>query len=98
MKRIFVFFLIAAISIITATPALSVDELFLAGVIKKIDMLQGLITVDVKSKSCIGLRTFKINNLSTYSLATNEHIYFTINSSSCLKDTVHTIIDFSGGK
>ena len=59
------------------------DELFLTGVVKHVDPREGLVTVDVKSGSCPGVKAFRTEDILKLEGAEGKKISFFINSSTC---------------
>lgn len=69
------------------------DELFLCGVVKAIDARTGMVTVDVKSGSCPGIRQFQLAAPKTASLfIVGEEKCFPIDSSHCNDNRIHKIL------
>jgi hypothetical protein len=77
------FIVICAIFVLNIAVAAAVDELFLTGVVKNVDIKARSVTVDVLSKSCKGERHFSVDKASDYTGSIGKRISFTINSSSC---------------
>jgi hypothetical protein len=77
------FIVICAIFVLNIAVAAAVDELFLTGVVKNVDVKARSVTVDVMSKSCKGERHFSVDKVSDYTGLVGKRISFTINSSSC---------------
>jgi len=71
----------------------SMDALILNGIVKNIDYKSGIVTIDVKSESCQGIRSFKIDAISKLdSSLIGKEISFPISSSSCEDDKKHKMI------
>ena len=71
----------------------SVDELFLTGIVKGIDQQTGIITVDVKSESCRGIRHFKLIDATSFKdILPGRKISFRINNATCKSDVVYKMI------
>jgi hypothetical protein len=88
---LFLFVLLSShVLVISAT---ATDELFLTGIVKGIDQQTGIITVDVKSESCRGIRHFKLIDASTLEdTRPGKRISFRIDSSVCKSDIVYKMI------
>ncbi len=87
--------LITGIAALFVFPSLSasVDELFLTGIVKGIDQQTGIITVDVKSESCRGVRHFKLIDASSLKDSLpGKKISFRIDSAACRSDSVYKMI------
>ena len=75
------------------------DNLFLTGTVKGIDDKTGIVTIDVKSRSCPGIRQFKVNDIKRADAGLiGRTISFPIDSSTCGDDKIHTMILPAGGK
>jgi hypothetical protein len=73
--------------------ALAKDELFLCGVVKGIDAKTGMVTVDVKSGSCPGIRQFQLAAPQAASrFIVGEKKCFPIDSSHCNDNNIHKIL------
>ncbi|HMK55144.1 MAG TPA: hypothetical protein VK448_00735 [Dissulfurispiraceae bacterium] len=70
---------------------LASDELNLTGVVKEVDARAGVVTIDVKSRSCKGIRTFKSDNIAIFDSQSGKIVSFFINSSSCSGNDVYKI-------
>jgi hypothetical protein len=82
-----------AVLFVFPSPSAAMDELFLSGVVKHIDLNTGLITVDVKSESCRGVRRFKLIDASSLKdTQPGKRISFRIDSSVCKSDVVYKMI------
>ena len=72
------------------------DQLYVTGVIKSINASTGLVTVDVKSSSCHGMRIFKADNLDKLKTYVEQRVSFFIDSSICNVKETYTIITARG--
>ncbi len=73
--------------------AQAIDRLILSGVVKAVDYKSGIITVDVKSASCPGIKKFRVDDLSISDTSLiGKHISFPIDSSTCKGDTIYKIV------
>lgn len=91
------FMVIALIALtVISQPAYAADELYLTGTIKSINAGTGLVTVDVTSSSCHGMRTFKADNLDKLQAYIEQRISFFIDSNRCNVKEIHTIITERG--
>ncbi len=80
-------------TVLTVDQAVGKDELFLTGIVKGIDQQTGIITVDVKSESCRGVRHFKLIDASSLKdTQPGKKISFRIDSSVCKSDIVYKMI------
>lgn len=71
----------------------SMDVLILTGIVKSIDYKTGIVTIDVKSESCQGIRRFKIDVLSNMdSTLIGREISFPISESSCEDRNINKMI------
>lgn len=77
-------------------PVYSVDELLLSGIVKSVDYKSKIVIVDVKSKSCPGMRSFKVEDISKMESSIGKEISFKIDSSTCMGDTVYKMILLEG--
>ncbi len=68
------------------------EDLDLTGVIKGFNPAKGIVYVDVTSKSCPGMRTFRVDKPSEVEKYIEEQITFQIDSEKCNDNTVHTIL------
>jgi len=82
---------IMAALLLNSRPVYSVDELHLVGIVKNINPKTGIVFVDVKSSSCLGMRKFKMDDTSEKDDLIGKKIEFTIDSSVC-DDDVHRMI------
>jgi hypothetical protein len=73
----------------------AVDELNLTGIVRTVYAHSGLVTVDVKSQSCPGLRSFKFGDSIDLEGLEGKKISFSIDSSVCRRDEVYRIIAVS---
>lgn len=73
----------------------AVDGLSLTGYVKSVDAANLTVTLDVKSESCRGIRTFKApsaarDDLNTLPIGTK--LQFSIDSGDCKRDKTYTIV------
>lgn len=68
------------------------DELHLVGILKNMDPKKQIVTVDVKSSSCKGIRIFSVDNLLQLEDLLDQKISFYIDSNICKKDTVYKML------
>jgi hypothetical protein len=83
----FVAFLVLNIQSVNAK-----DELYLTGVVRTVYANSGLVLVDVKSKSCPGVRRFKFDNTLDMEGLEGKKISFSIDSSVCKAGVIYKII------
>lgn len=73
--------------------AFAEDELYLCGVVKEVDVQNNTISVDVTSKFCRGLKTFKVSNkLDITSFREDESKCFFVEENSCKPNTIYHIL------
>jgi hypothetical protein len=96
MKRhhfLFIFLLIEFFLLSSADRALGTDELFMTGIVKGIDHRTGIVTIEVKSETCRGIRHFKPEDASTINdTQQGKKISFRIDSPTCTDDRVYKMI------
>lgn len=80
--------LVSLIALITVNldKAGASDELRLTGVVDSVDVMSATVVIDVKSVSCHGPRTFKVDRVGNWGSLTGKKVRFQINSSSCGTD------------
>lgn len=91
-----VVFLVLNIQSVNAT-----DELYLTSVVRTVIANSGTVVVDVKSESCHGIRSFKVDDISTLTGAEGKTISFTIGSSTCKSGSIykmHLVTVSRGGR
>ena len=76
---------------------LAIDNLFLVGKVEDYFPLTNELKINVKSGSCKGIRYFIIDKKLNRNII-GKKIYFSIDSSSCEKNTKHKIVEFSIGE
>jgi len=94
-KEMFCMFLIvmAVFLVFTVHSAYGADELFLRGFVKDIDYGSGLVTVDVTTDGCTGIRTFRVDDVRKLDKDMIEkEIWFPIDSSTCYVGEIHKMI------
>ena len=79
--------------ILFCTQAVAVDELYLCGIVKEVNTIDALVTIDVASKSCGGLQKFKLSAATKgrTSFTVGNRKCFFINSNSCKAGYLYTI-------
>jgi hypothetical protein len=69
----------------------------LTGIVKRIDFKTKTVTVDVKSSSCHGFRTFAVDNVSEFEDFVDQKINFFIDSTTCKKkDEIYKMLPGAG--
>jgi hypothetical protein len=84
---------------LTGQPGLAADnhdQLQLTGTIKSVNAITGLVTVDVVSSSCSGMRIFKADKLEKLEAYVDQNISFFIDSNKCEVKETYTIITARG--
>jgi hypothetical protein len=81
---------------VSSQPANAVDELYLTGTIKSINASTGIVTVNVTSSSCRGMRIFKADKLEKLEEYVEQNISFFIDSDKCAVKDIYTIITARG--
>lgn len=74
----------------------TVDQLRLTGTIKSVNAITGLVTVDVVSSGCLGMRTFKADDFEKLEDYLEQIISFFIDSNTCEMKETYTIITSRG--
>jgi hypothetical protein len=96
MKRchlLFSFLLIEVLLLSSAYQVFGTDELFMTGIVKSIDRKTGIVTVDVKSETCRGIRHFKSEDASVVDdIRPGKKILFRTDSPSCTGSGVYKMI------
>ena len=82
--------------IMSSRPADAVDELYLTGTIKSVNAATGIVTVDVVSSSCSGMRVFKTDRLDKLEEYIDARVSFFIDSSKCNVKETYTILTARG--
>ncbi|MEW6595218.1 MAG: hypothetical protein AB1413_10150 [Thermodesulfobacteriota bacterium] len=75
-------------------PAFATDELYLCGTVEDANLASQLITINVASGGCRGLRTFKLSQAAANALVANGvggRKCFFINSNTCQTGYTYTI-------
>jgi len=73
------------------SPAEAVDELNLTGVLHNIESKSHIVTVQVQSRSCSGMRRFRIDDPSILEGHEGKKISFSIDSSVCRAGEIYKI-------
>jgi hypothetical protein len=68
----------------------------LTGIIKSVNAVTGLVTVEVVSSSCRGMRIFKADDLEKLEDYIEQNISFFIDSNKCEVKETYTIITARG--
>ncbi|HXX53720.1 MAG TPA: hypothetical protein VEI28_04025 [Thermodesulfovibrionales bacterium] len=79
-------------SVLMSSTASALDELYLTGIVKSIDMKSGTIVVNVISQNCPGARRFSVANAPALQGLQDEKVSFSINSSACKGSEIYRII------
>jgi len=79
-----------------ALAALDYDQLQVTGVITSVNAVTGLVTVDVTSSSCQGIRTFKADKIEKLQEYVDQRVSFFIESDKCEVKEVYTILTARG--
>jgi len=82
--------------IMSSQPAYAVDDLYLTGTIKSVNAATGIVTVDVTSSSCFGMRVFKADRLDKLEEYIDKRASFFIDSSRCNVKETYTILTARG--
>lgn len=79
--------------ILFCSKAFAADNLYLCGVVKKVDAGKALVSVDIKSGSCPGTRQFQLAAPQTASsFIVGKEKCFPIDSSHCNDNNIHKIL------
>ncbi|MHB1015480.1 MAG: hypothetical protein ACYC2W_09420 [Desulfurivibrionaceae bacterium] len=79
--------------ILFCTQAFAADNLYLCGIVKKVDAQKALVSIDIKSGSCPGLRQFQLAAPQAASrFIVGEKKCFPIDSSHCNDNIIHKIL------
>ncbi len=74
------------------TSIFATDELYLCGIVNSVDSQNGTVSINVQSKSCYGIQTFKLPaNNTRSSFKMDERQCFFINSSECRSGYLYSI-------
>ena len=86
-------FLVLVISspVLVSSPISAVDELYLTGILRSVDVKSNTIVVDVLSQSCPGPKRFSVSNARFLQGREGGKISFSINSSSCKDSVIYRI-------
>jgi hypothetical protein len=80
------------------SPLYAGDELLQNGFVKSVDIGKKIVTIDVKSLSCRGIRQFRVEKPSEFENLVGERIEFSIDSSTCVRDDIYTINSYGRDK
>jgi hypothetical protein len=72
-------------------PVYGTDELSQSGFVKSVDVVKKIVTIDVKSSTCRGIRQFLVEKPAAFENLVGERIYFLIDSSTCKQDEIYTV-------
>jgi hypothetical protein len=75
-----------------AVAADDLDQLRVTGVIKGVNTGTGLVSVDVTSSSCNGMRVFKADKIEKLGAYVGQRVSFFINGDRCNATEVYTIL------
>lgn len=79
--------------ILFCTPAFALDELYLCGVVQNVDGKKAMVSINVKSDSCPGVKLFQLANPHAASrFIAGENKCFSIDSNNCRDNKTHKII------
>jgi hypothetical protein len=92
LLKIFACTIVGFFLLLHTAASATADDLYLCGVVTKLDVQKSLITVDVKSESCRGLHSFKLPavNDGTF-IDVDKKICFHIESSTCKSSEIYSI-------
>jgi hypothetical protein len=68
------------------------DQLYLTGIIKSVNTATGLVYVEVRSLSCPGMKSFKVDAPEVLLRYIDQRVSFFIESNTCKDDSVHTML------
>ena len=91
MKYFIVFIMLVGFVILSAGTLHAEDELSLTGVVKSLNIKTKTVIINVKSTSCIGLKTFAVDNADDFQDLVDQKITFSINSSTCKRNETYRI-------
>lgn len=91
MRKLIGFVVIGSLPLLFSSPAFALDELYLCGVVNGINARDGVVSVDVASEGCRGLRTFRLPAKLGLTLKAKKRICFFIDRNRCQASYVHTI-------
>lgn len=94
LSGVFLSIFIITLLVLNLVPAYAADELYLSGVVKYVDIVKKTVTIDVGSSSCRGTRIFTIEKPSQVETLVGKRIHFSIDSSTCRRDEVYSILSF----
>lgn len=95
-KRFFcsIFFILVTLFFFNRLLAYAVDELILWGIVNNVDLKGKIITIDVKSDACPGLKRFTVDDISgmdSSHIQIGKRLVFPIDSSNCKEDKIYKI-------
>ncbi|NWF76933.1 MAG: hypothetical protein HXY53_10295 [Nitrospirae bacterium] len=88
---IFLIFTLFFIIFCSTSPVYSEDELYLTGIVKEVDFKKGVVTVEVLSKTCSGIKTFQTEDIEKLLDSEGKKISFFINTSTCIPNEIYTM-------
>ncbi|MCL5024101.1 MAG: hypothetical protein M1497_12190 [Nitrospirae bacterium] len=83
--------LVFAFLVLTTHHAKAVDELYLTGFLNSVDVKSGTVVVNVKSRSCPGLRRFRVGKTEDVEGFVGKRVAFSIDSSVCKGGAIYRI-------
>jgi hypothetical protein len=90
VRRVFFAGFIAVCVIVLSVPfnlsSFAADSLYLRGVVKGINPASRTVTIDVRSSSCRGERTFRADNPGDFVAYTGKAIVFSVDGAVCTGD------------
>ncbi len=72
----------------------AVDELFLNGIVKRVDVAKKTVTIDVLSTSCRGIRKFAVEKPLEFEDLEGDRIEYSIDSSTCRHDEIYSMLSY----
>jgi ribosomal protein S1 len=98
-SRILIFFFSLGLALLVQIPAFAVDELTLCGIVYDIDQNNSMVSVDVKSENCRGLKQFKVRDFKMLaSFQVDKSRCFVIDHARCEPSVTSSIIRITRGE
>jgi len=91
MRYLIVLILLVGFVVSFANTVYAVDELSLTGIVKSVNSKARTVIINVKSTSCLGLRTFTVDNVDDFQDLVDQKITFSIDSSICKRNETYRI-------
>jgi hypothetical protein len=94
-KKIWILLVSLMFVFLCAQTGVALDNLSLTGVVRSIDKNNGIISLDITSEGCRGLRAFKVPDDARDDLDASlmgKKLQFMIDSSKCERGRIHNII------